>query len=114
MGDHAEQLFDDYLAGLGNEDGWDDESPEPKTCRHCQTGNLHWGQVGEKWRLFGPDDKIHVCAVKPLADPVSFVRAAGECVCSCGKTYYKHPMAGPLFEGHRWLHRLCDGSLVKL
>ena len=44
-----------------------------------------------------------------------FYRAAGECICeTCGKTYSRHPMDGPLFDGHQWLHRLCNGDLVKL
>lgn len=48
-------------------------------------------------------------------EPVQFARAAGTCVCSlCGDLYYDHPQDGPYFEGYRWLHRLCNGELVKL
>jgi hypothetical protein len=48
-------------------------------------------------------------------EPLHFVRASGDCVCDvCGKSYYQHPMAGPLFEGRQWLHRVCNGDLVKL
>lgn len=53
--------------------------------------------------------------------PVEFVRTAGEAVCGvCGKFHREHPMGGPFmcednFEPSRqWLHRLCDGNLVKL
>lgn len=46
---------------------------------------------------------------------VDFVRASGDCICdACGKKYYQHPMDGPEFDGHKWLHRICSGRLVKL
>jgi len=39
-----------------------------------------------------------------------FIRAAGACLCECGKEYRDHPSL------HRvvYLHRLCNGDLVKL
>lgn len=51
--------------------------------------------------------------------PVDFYRASGECLCECGLPYRKHPYDGPFssqmgFESHQWLHRLCNGDLVKL
>lgn len=47
-------------------------------------------------------------------------RASGDCVCStCGKEYRKHALGGPIAsisgtEPYQFLHRLCDGRLVKL
>lgn len=51
--------------------------------------------------------------------PVEFIHAGGDCTCSCGKAYREHPYDGPFTEtgGHQpyqWLHRICDGTLVKL
>ena len=47
--------------------------------------------------------------------PLDFYRAAGACLCEqCGEEYRKHPNDGPFFEGYQWLHRLCNGDLVKL
>lgn len=44
-----------------------------------------------------------------------FRRADKNCLCSCGKTYGEHPYGGPiLYDRSMILHRLCDGSLVKL
>lgn len=45
-------------------------------------------------------------------------RASGECVCDrCGLSYWQHPPC-PWFvdrvTGSPWLHRLCNGKLVKL
>ena len=52
------------------------------------------------------------------------IRASGDCVCEvCGKLYRKHPYAtepenlGNTGDGlglQPYLHRLCDGTLVKL
>ena len=49
-------------------------------------------------------------------DPCDNVRASGECICeTCGMQYYDHPLADDLpgYDGP-FLHRLCDGQLVKL
>jgi hypothetical protein len=42
--------------------------------------------------------------------------ADGRCICDlCGKLYYDHPLGGPFgWQDRQWLHRLCDGRLVKL
>ena len=56
----------------------------------------------------------------PTEESLAFYRASGECICeTCGKTYYRHPMGGPFtesmgYERRQWLHRLCNGDLVKL
>ena len=46
-----------------------------------------------------------------------FIRASGDCICpTCGKDYYHHqhdPNAVD-WEGHPFLHILCDGTRVKL
>lgn len=43
-------------------------------------------------------------------------RADQNCICEpCGKTYLDHPYGGPILHDRTMiLHRLCDGSLVKL
>jgi hypothetical protein len=46
-------------------------------------------------------------------------RASGDVVCEhCGRLYFDHPFAlerwNLSFTGDPFLHRLCDGSLVKL
>lgn len=44
-----------------------------------------------------------------------FTRASGETVCGpCGEPYRRHPMGGPEGYDGLFLHRLCDGRLVKL
>jgi len=50
--------------------------------------------------------------------PPNFLRANGDCICDgCSKPYRKHPLATEPeclgFDGP-FLHRLCDGTLVKL
>jgi hypothetical protein len=44
------------------------------------------------------------------------IRASGDCICEdCGRTYYKHPFSGHMsWNNEPYLHRLCDGTLVKL
>ncbi len=50
------------------------------------------------------------------------VRAGAKCVCSiCGKTYDRHPYDKKFWEQipygtgrHYFIHKICDGSLVKL
>lgn len=46
-------------------------------------------------------------------------RASGDCLClCCGKNYHGHPRAAEpwnlSFTGEPFLHRLCNGELVKL
>jgi hypothetical protein len=42
-------------------------------------------------------------------------RADQNCVCTCGRRYGDHPYGGPIgVDRDLFLHRLCDGSLVKL
>lgn len=44
-------------------------------------------------------------------------RASGDCVCErCGLKYWRHPFEESIigWMGLPFLHRLCDGSLVKL
>lgn len=52
-------------------------------------------------------------------DETIFERAGGDCICKqCGKKYYDHPMAREKewlsWDGQPFLHRLCNGRLVKL
>lgn len=49
-------------------------------------------------------------------DPYEYTHASGDCFCDvCGDTFLSHPMAAdvPGFDGP-FLHRLCNGELVKL
>ena len=49
-------------------------------------------------------------------DEYHWARAAGNAVCElCGRDFNRHPMDKTHvgFDGHPWLHRLCDGRLVK-
>lgn len=59
-------------------------------------------------------DLCEQCGVPEGED--HWVRAAGNCVCDvCGVEYNRHPM-DETHVGHNgslWLHRLCDGRLVK-
>lgn len=69
MGDMADMLIDQMMDDpfeMEREDG-DGPAAWTKTCRCCKMEGLHWGRAEGKWRLFGMDDKIHVCAVRPLA-----------------------------------------------
>lgn len=44
-------------------------------------------------------------------DRGDYVRASGEVVCEiCGCKYWEHPTV----HGFEWLHRACDGRLLKL
>lgn len=44
-------------------------------------------------------------------DHGDYIRAGGDVTCSaCGFLYYDHPIV----VGFSWLHRICDGRLVKL
>lgn len=68
---------------------------------HENYGYDTWGNCGE---LLAPKD------AKVLEDNTWF-RAAGLCICpDCGYDYYKHPKV----QGCLWLHRVCNGDLVKL
>jgi hypothetical protein len=56
-------------------------------------------------------------SVVVLEDPLRFVRASCDCVCSeCGKSYLSHPEYEKelSWQGKPYLHKLCNGLLVKL
>jgi hypothetical protein len=59
--------------------------------------------MGNAPHLLCDEDRVKI-------DACDFSRAGGECVCSCGKRYWQHP----LVVGALWLNKLCDGSLVHL
>jgi len=47
----------------------------------------------------------------------NFIRASGDCICKqCGKKYEKHSfdLSYLDWDGYPYLHKLCDGTLVKL
>lgn len=57
-----------------------------------------------------------VCVAIAWKGYVDMRRASGDVICEpCGREYRKHPSVGPKCSaGAQWLHKLCDGSLVKL
>lgn len=61
------------------------------------------------------DLQLHELRTKPE----KFIRANGDCLCpQCFEPYRKHPFAMEEeqldWEGQPFMHRLCDGLLVKL
>lgn len=61
--------------------------------------------------------KLHSSLMWPAGE--DFTRASGDCICdACGEDYYSHSPAEERhnlsYDGNPFLHRLCDGSLVKL
>lgn len=61
--------------------------------------------LGNAPSLLSPVDYRRILGPRP-----TWVRAAGGCICECGKEYYDHP---PVI-GALWLTRLCNDDLVKL
>lgn len=61
--------------------------------------------LGNAPHLLSPVDYRRILGPRP-----DWNRAAGACLCTCGKEYADHP---PVI-GALWLTRLCDDSLVKL
>lgn len=57
MGDITDMIFDMWG------DPYDDELLEcnDRVCNYCGEENLHWGKVGDKWRLFNDDGNQHIC-----------------------------------------------------
>lgn len=48
-------------------------------------------------------------------DQIDFYRADGRCLCPvCNKEYYKHPFSEHQGWDGPYLHKLCNGDLVKL
>jgi len=41
-------------------------SPAFKTCFCCNEGDLCWGKLEDKWRLYNEDGTLHICPVNPL------------------------------------------------
>lgn len=63
------------------------------------------------WDAYDMDDEL------TRDDYPEFIRASGNCICpTCGKTYSKHPdeMKYLDWNGHPYLNKLCNGTLVKL
>lgn len=54
--------------------------------------------------LLAPEDEVRL-------EAGTWFRASGNCICAdCALPYWKHPQV----LGALWLHRVCDGDLVKL
>jgi len=61
-------------------------------------------------------DKDNINLSKDDSYP-NFIRASGDCICKqCGKKYEKHSfdLSYLDWDGYPYLHKLCDGTLVKL
>lgn len=57
--------------------------------------------------------RVRAVLLRRLRDRKSteFIHASGQCICtSCGKDYFGHPKD----KQYEFLHRLCDGTRVKL
>lgn len=57
------------------------------------------------------------CEAPTHAVEVEFYRASGDMLCvTCGKTYYDHPLDQEIrdYNNEPFLHRICNGDLVKL
>ena len=59
---------------------------------------------------FGNCEDLLSLEAKQKLDNGEYYRASGDCKCSCGISYYKHP---PVM-GALWLRELCNGDFVKL
>lgn len=72
------------------------------------------------WMPIGPfeqtkDDPLGWRSPNGESHHFNFHRASGDCICSvCDKAYWPHPLGGLIGWMGQFLHRLCDGSLVKL
>ena len=40
--------------------------PSPRTCRYCRAGNLQWGLLAGRRRLFDADGELHRCSAKKV------------------------------------------------
>ena len=60
-------------------------------------------------------DRCPVCS-KDQGSNDHWMRAGGDAICRlCNREYYVHPMdtAHLGYDGQPWLHKLCNGRLVK-
>lgn len=80
MSDWLEDLLDDWLSNHHDDygDGMEDDfrtGPDPKTCRNCSVGGLHWRRVDGAWCLAHANGSIHICDftkdMKPLTEPTA-------------------------------------------
>lgn len=60
--------------------------------------------------LYIPENEDIMSIIKERIGNGDWYRAAGDCICSCGKHYSRHQNV----EGAEWLTILCNGHLVKL
>lgn len=56
--DHEADAWDGWEDGGAEDD--DRYAPWVKTCRHCYTTGLLWGQHQGRWRLYDGNE-LHVC-----------------------------------------------------
>jgi hypothetical protein len=47
------------------EEQWQKDAPYDKECKHCNTGNLKWLSIGDKWRLYDEYNNVHICEKYP-------------------------------------------------
>ena len=90
----------------GRLDRANDRADEYVLERDCARGELRALQnehAAERRKPYRPDAK--------RIDAGDWTRASGQCVCDvCGCLYFEH---APV-QGFEWMHRICDGRLVKL
>ena len=103
--DHEADAYDSLLNGADEEpDGYWSGSlyrsmrPTAKTCNRCGAARLHWVKTKDGYRLFGADNKRHVC--KPAEKPKLAEKPAGVSMA----------LASVLKD----VHRLCEADLRKL
>lgn len=60
--------------------------------------------------LYNPESETLMNTIKKKVDEGDWYRAAGDCLCPCGKEYSRHKN----IPGFEWLTILCNGHLVKL
>ena len=70
-----------------------------------------------EWIRQGVDEILKANAHILQDDPISFIRASGDCICEeCGDSYYHHPrdMKNLGYDNQPFLRVLCGGQRVKL
>jgi len=82
--------------------------------------HLNWRWGNYYWNITTRRNK-NICGTsrcRPVHIEINWRRADQACVCvACGLIYGVHPLDPNALldqDGRPWLHRLCDGSLVKL
>lgn len=46
----------------------DEDQERDLACKFCGATDLEWFHTGKRWRLYGPDGKLHVCSNDHVID----------------------------------------------